>query len=125
MIKIVFIAFLGVIASMLLKKVDSNLSFTVAIITGIIIISLLYGEINSIVMAFSDFSSGYGVSDVHIKLLVKVLGISYVTQLGVSIAEECGEKFIAKKVELGGKILIVSLSVPVLFNLLDNIIGLL
>lgn len=125
MIKIVFIAFLGVIASMLLKKVDSNLSFAVAIITGIIIISLLYGEINSIVMAFSDFSSGYGVSDVHIKLLVKVLGISYVTQLGVSIAEECGEKFIAKKVELGGKILIVSLSVPVLFNLLDNIIGLL
>lgn len=125
MIKIVFIAFLGVIASMLLKKVDSNLSFAVAIITGIIIISLLYGEINSIVMAFRDFSSGYGVSDVHIKLLVKVLGISYVTQLGVSIAEECGEKFIAKKVELGGKILIVSLSVPVLFNLLDNIIGLL
>lgn len=125
MIKIVFIAFLGVIASMLLKKVDSNLSFAVAIITGIIIISLLYGEINSIVMALSDFSSGYGVSDVHIKLLVKVLGISYVTQLGVSIAEECGEKFIAKKVELGGKILIVSLSVPVLFNLLDNIIGLL
>ena len=125
MIKIVFIAFLGVVASMLLKKVNSNLSFAVAVFTGIIIISLLYGEINNVVKVFRVFSSGYGVADTHIKLLIKVLGISYVTQFGASIAEECGEKFIAKKVELGGKILIVSLSMPILLNLLDNIIKLL
>ena len=125
MIKIVFVALLGVIASMMLKKVNSNLNFTVAIFTGIIIIYLLYGEINNVVKVFRVFSSGYGVSESHIKLLIKVLGISYVTQFGASIAEECGEKFIAKKVELGGKILIVSLSMPILLNLLDNIIKLL
>lgn len=125
MIKIVFVALLGVVASMMLKKVNSNLNFAVAVFTGIIIISLLYGEINNVVKVFRVFSSGYGVSESHIKLLIKVLGISYVTQFGASIAEECGEKFIAKKVELGGKILIVSLSMPVLLNLLDNIIKLL
>ena len=125
MIKIVFVALLGVVASMMLKKVNSNLNFAVAIFTGIIIIYLLYGEINNVVKVFRVFSSGYGVSESHIKLLIKVLGISYVTQFGASIAEECGEKFIAKKVELGGKILIVSLSMPILLNLLDNIIKLL
>lgn len=125
MIKIVFIALLGVVASMLLKKAESNLSFAVAIVTGIIIVTFFYTEINNVVSVFKTFTSGYGVSETHVKLLVKVLGISYITQFGASIAEECGEKFIAKKVELGGKILIVSLSIPVLINLLDNIIKLL
>ena len=125
MIKIVFIALLGVVASMLLKKAESNLSFAVAIVTGIIIVTFFYNEINNVVSVFKTFTSGYGVSETHVKLLVKVLGISYITQFGASIAEECGEKFIAKKVELGGKILIVSLSIPVLIKLLDNIIKLL
>ena len=125
MIKIVFIALLGVVASMLLKKTESNIGFTVAVVTGIIIVMCFYNEINNIISVFKTFTNGYGVSETHIKLLIKVLGISYITQLGASIAEECGEKFIAKKVELGGKILIVSLSVPVLINLLDKIIELL
>lgn len=125
MIKIVFIALLGVVASMLLKKTESNIGFGVAVVTGIIIVMCFYNEINNIISVFKTFTVGYGVSETHIKLLIKVLGISYITQLGASIAEECGEKFIAKKVELGGKILIVSLSIPVLINLLDKIIELL
>ena len=125
MIKIVFIALLGVVASMLLKKTESNIALTVAVVTGIIIVMCFYNEINNIISVFKTFTNGYGVSETHIKLLIKVLGISYITQLGASIADECGEKFIAKKVELGGKILIVSLSIPVLINLLDKIIELL
>lgn len=124
MIKIIFIALIGVFASLILKRVNSNLSFAAAVITGIIIISILYVDINNLVEVFKTFSSGYGISDSHVKLLVKVLGISYITQFGASVAEECGEKFIAKKIEFAGKIFIISLSVPILLNLLNTILGL-
>ena len=125
MIKSVLVAFIGVIVSVLLKRTNSNIGFAVAIITGVIIIGLLYTDINNILNVFKTFSSGYGVSEVHIKLLIKVMGISYITQFGASVAEECGEKFVAKKIDLAGKILIVSLSIPMLVNLLDSIINLL
>ena len=125
MIKIVCVALIGVFFSLILKKINSGIGVAVAVFTGVFIIYLLYGEINNILSVFKTFASGYGVSEQHLKLLVKVLGISYITQFGASMAEECGEKFVAKKIELGGKILIVSLSVPMLLNLLDNIINLL
>ncbi len=125
MIKIVLVAFVGVIISVLLKQINSDIGFVSVIITGIIVLGLLYTDINNIFSVFKAFSSGYGVSQVHVKLLIKVLGISYITQFGSSVAEECGEKFIAKKIDLAGKILIISLSIPVLTNLLDSIIDLL
>lgn len=124
MIKIVFIAIVGIFASLTLKRVNSNLSFAAAILTGVIIIGFLYVDINNLVKVFETFGSGYGVSDSHVKLLLKVLGISYITQFGASVAEECGEKFIAKKIEFAGKIFIISLSIPVLVNLLNTVIGL-
>lgn len=124
MIKIVFIALIGIFASLLLKKYDSQYSFLVVIVTGVIIISVLYVDISNVVQVFNTFKSGYGVSDEHIKLLLKVLGISYITQFGASVADECGEKFVAKKIEFAGRIFIISLSVPILLNLMNTIINL-
>ena len=124
MIKIVLVALIGVVASMALKRVNSNISFAVTVITGVIIISYLYVDVNNLVEVFNSFSSGFGVSDSHVKLLLKVLGISYVTNFGASVADECGEKFIAKKIEFAGKIFIVSLSVPIFMSLLTTVISL-
>ena len=124
MIKIVFVALIGVVISLMLKKINSELSFVVAILTGVVIISMLYVDIGNVVEVFNTFSTGYGISNEHIKLLLKVLGISYITQFGSSVAEECGEKFIAKKIEFAGRIFVISLSVPILLNLMNTIIGL-
>lgn len=124
MIKIVLVALIGVVASMALKRVNSNISFAVTVITGVIIISYLYVDVNNLVEVFNSFSSGFGVSDSHVKLLLKVLGISYVTNFGASVADECGEKFIAQKIEFAGKIFIVSLSVPIFMSLLTTVISL-
>ena len=124
MIKIVFIALIGVVVSLMLKKVNSELGFASAILTGVIIISMLYVDIGNVVSVFKTFSSGYGISNEHIKLLMKVLGISYITQFGASVAEECGEKFVAKKIEFAGRVFVISLSIPILLNLMNTIIGL-
>lgn len=124
MIKIVFVALIGVVASLMLKKVNSELGFAAAILTGVIMISMLYVDIGNVVEVFKTFSSGYGISNEHIKLLLKVLGISYITQFGSSVAEECGEKFVAKKIEFAGRIFVISLSIPILLNLMNTVIDL-
>lgn len=124
MIKIVFVALIGVVASLMLKKVNSELGFVAAILTGVIMISMLYVDIGNVVEVFKTFSSGYGISNEHIKLLLKVLGISYITQFGSSVAEECGEKFVAKKIEFAGRIFVISLSIPILLNLMNTVIDL-
>ncbi len=124
MIKIVFVALIGVVASLMLKKVNSELGFAAVILTGVIIIGMLYVDIGNVVAVFKTFNSGYGISDEHIKLLLKVLGISYITQFGSSVAEECGEKLVAKKIEFAGRVFVISLSIPILLNLMNTVIDL-
>ena len=123
MIKIIFVTLIGTFATVTLKKIDSNLSFLTAIATGVIIISMLYVDIEGLISVIKTFGSGYGVEDSQIKLLLKVLGISCVSQFGTSIAEDCGEKFIAQKIDFAGRIFIITLSVPILINLLNTILN--
>ena len=58
-------------------------------------------------------------------LLIKVTGISILTEFAVSICKDMGESAIASKIDLGGKILIVSLSIPIISAVLSGLIGLL
>jgi len=124
MIKIMFIALIGITASLILKNVNTQFSFAAVVVTGVIIISMLYVDIGNVISVFNAFGSDYGLSNEHIKLLLKVLGISYITQFGSAVAEECGEKFIAKKIEFAGRIFVISLSIPILLNLMNTVIGL-
>ena len=124
MIKIVAVALIGVFVSLFLKNINSNIGYVVAIFTGVLIVAFLYDDAKNIVYLLKNFENGYGVQGEHIKLLLKVLGISYITQFGISVAEECGEKLIAKKIELAGKIIVLSVSFPLLSKLLNSIISL-
>ena len=123
MIKIVVIGLIGTLATVTLKKIDSNLSFLTAIITGVIIISLLYIDLQGLIDILKTFSKSYGIDDSYVKLLLKVLGISFISQFGISVAEDCGEKLIAQKIEFASKVFIITLSVPILINLLDAILN--
>ena len=123
MTKVVVIGLIGAFLAGSLKKVNANISFVVAVITGVVIIGMLYLDVDGLVNVIKTVSLGYGISDGYIKLLLKVLGISYITQFAASAAEECGEKFIARKIEFAGRIFIASLSLPILVNLLNMIVS--
>lgn len=124
MIKIVLIAVTGVFLSLLLKQTNPMFSTISSIITGVIIIGFLIGDIKNLVDTVSIFNSSYGISDENLKLLLKILGISYITQFASSISEDCGEKYIAQKIEFAGKVFILSFSLPILIELVNTIIGL-
>jgi stage III sporulation protein AD len=46
--------------------------------------------------------------------VMKVLGIAYLTELAAGICRDTGEQALAQRVELGGKVLILLLAIPVL-----------
>ena len=124
MIKIVLIAITGVFLSLILKRTNPAFSAILSVITGVIIIGFLINDIKNLIDTVNVFNTSYGVSFDNIKLLIKILGISYITQFASSISEDCGEKYIAQKIEFAGRIFILSFSLPILIELLNTIIGL-
>lgn len=58
-------------------------------------------------------------------MLVKITGIAFLSEFAVSICKDSGEGAIASKIELGSKIIIISMSVPIISSLLELVLKIL
>ena len=60
-----------------------------------------------------------------ISILLKITGISILVQYAVTLCNDSGETAIANKIDLGGKLIIISLSIPVISTSLSMLLELL
>lgn len=119
MIKIVIIAIICIFISSCLKQYSSEFSNIVSTCGGIIIFGLVCEEISAIVDFMLTLYEYSGFSSDIIKLLLKIIGIGYITEFTADIAEDFGNKIIASKVILGGKVVICGVTIPVIKELLS------
>jgi stage III sporulation protein AD len=117
-IKILGVAFVTAIVSVLLRSTKPELSFAVTI-TGVLVILLFLAErIQTTLTAFTAIADIAGVENGLLKLLLKIIGVGYITEFGAGILNDFGSNAVADKVVLGGKIIIIALSLPIIENLL-------
>ena len=118
-VKIIGVAFVTAIAAILLKGTKPELSFAVTV-TGIIVILLfILDGLRGTLTVFSEIARLTGVENGILKVLLKIIGVGYLTEFGAGILQDFGSNAVADKVVLGGKIIIILLSVPVLESLLQ------
>lgn len=60
----------------------------------------------------------------YLTMLMKVLGMSYATELTAQTCEDLGEKGLALKVDMAGKLCIFGVVAPMLAELLETIVAL-
>ena len=61
----------------------------------------------------------------YIQIVMRIIGIAYLTGLGGDLCRDAGQTAIGKKIELAGRILIVVTSLPVLTSVLNLLTGIL
>ena len=66
-----------------------------------------------------------GVNSKFLGILIKMTGIAFLSEFAISICKDAGEGAIASKVEIGSKAIIISMSIPIIYNLLDVILKIL
>lgn len=122
-VKIIGVAFITSIASLLLKATKPELSFAVTI-TGIIVILLfIVDALQTTVSLFASVAASAGVNNGLLKIMLKIVGVGYITEFGAGVLSDFGSNALADKVVLGGKIAIVLLSFPIIQSLLQLISG--
>lgn len=125
LIKIIGIGFITVIITIILKEYKKDFAIYVILIGGALILYLSFDTLVTIVSFLKDLSSKGKIDNSFISLLLKITGISILSEFAVSICKDCGEASIASKIDLGGKILVISLSIPVIGNALEQLLSLL
>ena len=66
-----------------------------------------------------------GINYEFLTIILKITGIAFLTEFAVGICRDCGETAISTKIEFGGKILMIALSIPIISALLETIIKIL
>ena len=123
LIKIIGVAFITTISASILKSTKPELSFAVTITGVIVILTLLIDGMKNTIVAFSQITQITGIENGLIKILLKIVGVGYLTEFSAGILTDFGSPSIADKITLGGKITIVVLSFPILQSLLQLVSG--
>jgi stage III sporulation protein AD len=116
--KVIGIGFIATITAALLKGTKPELSFAVMIVSIIVILSFVIDMLRETMSVFLSIAEIAGVESSLLKLLLKIVGVGYLTEFGSGILTDFGSNSIADKVTLAGKITIVLLSMPVVESLL-------
>lgn len=119
--KIVAIGLLTALTAALVRDSRSDVAFAVVVAGGAIMLTMLVDYFTGIFAFFDELVNKTGVDRGVIKTLLKIVGIGYVAELAAGICEESGAKSVGEKIVLGGKLIIFTLTVPILRFLLDII----
>lgn len=124
-IKIIGIGLIALIIIIIIKQYRPEFAIYVSLIAGALILLLVMDKIGSIIDLLTSLSNKTSINNEFLILLIKLTGIAFLTEFAVSICKDSGEAAIASKVELGGKILIISMSIPIIASLLETILKIL
>ena len=124
-IKIIGIALIALIIIIMLKQYRPEYAIFISILTGILILFLVMDRLSGIVNLIQSVQDKFSVNTQFIALLIKITGIAFLSEFAVSICKDSGEGAIASKIELGSKIIIVSMSVPIISSLLEVVVKIL
>lgn len=123
-IQVVGVGLTAVLLSLVVKRSHPELAVQIAIVVAGIVFLLVLGKLRVIIGLFEQMAQRAGVGEIYLMILLKIIGIAYLTEFGAQICRDSGEGAIAGKVELAGKVMILVMAVPIIAFALDTILRL-
>ena len=75
-----------------------------------------------VINLLKEISSRASISSEFLGIILKITGIAILTEFAVSICQDSGESSIANKIDIGGKVIIITISLPIISTLLETIL---
>lgn len=124
-IKIVGIGVIALIIIIIMKQYRPEFAIYISIIAGLLIIWLVFGRLSEVINLIETITSKTKINNQYLGIILKITGIAILTEFAVSICKDSGESSIANKIEMGSKIVIISMSIPIISSLLEVMIKIL
>lgn len=124
-IKIIGIGLLALIIIVILKQYKPEFAIYVSMIAGVLILVLAIQKLTGIINLLQSLANKTYINKSFLSILLKITGIAFITEFAVSICSDAGEKAIASKIEIGSKVIIIEMSIPIITSLLELVIEIL
>ena len=124
LVKLIGVAFCAVVINVVLKQYKPEFCVLSNVCAGLIMFIIGLEGLKNVIETYFNVQEVLGFEFKLVSPILKIIGIGYITEFASDIAEESGNKSIASKVILGGKIAICAAASPVILEMLNVILSL-
>ncbi|MDR3318353.1 MAG: stage III sporulation protein AD [Clostridiales bacterium] len=124
-LKIIGVGLIAAVSFVALRDAKPEIAFLTAAAGCVIIALMLIDYLVEIIVTLTGIAGKVGLDGAIISSILKIIGIGYITEFAAVLCEDMGVRSVADKISLGGKIIIMFLSLPIFTALINLITGLL
>lgn len=123
--KIIAIGLITAVSMLVVKQTKPEIAVFVGLAGSLLIFFEIIGMISDVFTVFNTIVNKTGISSDLFGVLIKIIGVGYLTEFSASLCSDSGNASIADKIMLGGKIVILVLAIPIFTSIINIITGLL
>jgi len=118
----------GVLCAVLaitIKKQSPEIALLITIAASVLIFMMVLPMLTQAIGVLTNVGAlldGGGVQ--YVSLALRVIGVAYMAELGSSVCADAGETAIAAKIDLGGRMIIMVMAMPVVVDIVGAVVGL-
>lgn len=125
-VSVLAIGLVGAFFAVFLKQYKPEYALVVTVITAVYITVSAIGWVVPVISEIKGILDNANISYSSLVILLKAIGICYITQLASDVCKDSGQAAVASKIELVGRIALCVSAIPLyrdVLSLVETIIG--
>lgn len=125
LVTIIGVCVITAVASLFIKKYQPEYSLVLTLLSGACVLVALALTLGGIISELRNIFDSSKLDSEIFKVVLKALGVCYITNFAVDTCRDFGQTSLAAKVELAGKITVTVLTLPLIKGILSTALELL
>ena len=123
-VKLAGFSIAAALLALTVKRQQPQMGLVISLTAGAMLLVWAAGQLEGVVQAAERLLQRASLQGEMMKMLLKVMGISYLTEFAAQTCHEAGEEGLGQKVTLAGKIMVLGLAMPLAASLVSLILSL-
>lgn len=122
--EIVKIGLLGLVSvgiALVIKQTRPEYAYLFIVCAGLFVFYLCFDTFMAVADMTKQIGQSVGNYDKYVQLLLKIVGISYISEFCSGMCQDAGYQTLGKQIETAGKFCVLLTGLPVFFTLIDTI----
>lgn len=112
------------VAVILLRRMRPEMGLTAAVAAGLLLFGMALPMLGQVIGGVTSLAQAGGVKQSYLNQLLKVAGVSLLMDFAAQTCRDAGEDGLAMKTELAGRVMLLTLALPAMKTLLEQILSL-
>ncbi len=122
-LRLLAIGLITALLSLFLRQQKNPLALPVSLGGGCLLLFYAVPYFRDVLGLVGEFSARTGLDSAYVSMLVRIIAVTFLTEIAASLCRDAGESALAQTLEGCGKLLILGMSMPVITALFEAVIS--